>query len=578
MPRTYLRHSYLRRFGAIALAVAALAAQATVDSRAAGADSGYWLVDARGNVYEFGGAPFMGSAASTSPIAAIVPTPSGQGYWLAVADGNVLPKGDAAAKGSMAGAQLNRPIVGMAATPSGEGYWLVASDGGIFAFGDARFRGSMGGVRLNRPIVGMAATPSGEGYWLVASDGGIFAFGDARFRGSMGGVQLNRPIVGMAATPSGQGYWLVASDGGVFAFNAPFFGSGGASMIDAPIVGMAAVPDGSGYWMTDASGDVYNFGGAKYSGEADDCPLPAGIVGIAASGIGTATSVPPARPNCGLPTSTTTTPTTTAPGGGGTGSFQIGLIGDTGYTSDQESLFRKARSHMNTYPLAFVVHDGDFKSGTSSCTDSKFREAYDTFNGFKAPFIYTPGDNEWKDCSDPIGRLKFLRSLFFSTSQSLGQNRITLTRQSGYPENARWVQGNVVFATVNLPGSDGRSGSSSETSARISADVNWINAAFDLAQDRGSPGVMIIWQDNPFGSGVEPKTLAALKSRTMSFGKPVVLVHGDTHSYKLDHPWSDVDNFTRLETYATTRSDRWVLASVNPSSSSVFSFSSKTAP
>ncbi|MDQ3947137.1 MAG: hypothetical protein M3357_18655 [Actinomycetota bacterium] len=568
MPR-----SAWRRFSAVLLAVVGLAARAPVASQAAGADSGYWVVDAKGNVYEFGGAPFKGSAATDSRIVAMVPTPSGQGYWLAAADGSVFPLGDASSRGSLGGLRLNQPIVGMAATPSGGGYWLVAADGGIFSFGDAPFNGSLGGLRLNQPIVGMAATPSGGGYWLVAADGGIFGFGDAPFKGSLGGQRLNRPIVAMATTPSGNGYWLVASDGGVFTFNAPFFGSGGASMIDAPIVGMAAVPDGSGYWMADASGDVYNFGGARYSGEADDCPLPAGIVGLAASGPGTALSPPPARPNCGL--SSTTTTTTPASGGGS--SFQIGLIGDTGYTADQESLFRRARSHMNTYPLAFVVHDGDFKSGGSSCTDSKFRSARDTFNGFEAPFIFTPGDNEWKDCSDPIGRLKFLRSLFFSTSESLGQNRITLTRQSGYPENARWVQGNVVFATLNLPGSDGRSSSSSETSARITADVAWLNAAFDQAEQRGSPGVMIAWQDNPFRTG-EPKTLATLKSRTRSFGKPVVLVHGDTHSFQIDRPWSDVENFTRVETYATTQSDRWVLATVNPSSPSVFSFSSKTAP
>jgi hypothetical protein len=542
-----------------------------VPARAAGADTGYWLVDAQGNVYEFGGAPFKGSASTTSTIVAMVGDPSGEGYWLAAADGSVFPQGDAPSKGSLGGQRLNLPIVGMAATPSGEGYWLVASDGGIFTFGDAPFKGSLGGQRLNRPIVGMAATPSGEGYWLVASDGGIFTFGDAPYMGSLGGQRLNRPIVGMAATPSGEGYWLGASDGGAFTFNAPFFGSAGAG-IEAPIVGMAAVPDGSGYWMADAGGDIYNFGRAKYSGEADDCPLPADIVGIAASGNGTALSTPPARPNCGLPIEPPP-----SPGSGGGSSFQIGLIGDTGYTADQESKFRRARSHMNTHPLAFVIHDGDFKSGGSACTDSKFRSARDTFNGFKAPFIYTPGDNEWKDCSDPLGRLKFLRSLFFSSSQSLGQKRITLTRQSGYPENARWVQGNVVFATVNVPGSNGQSSSSSESSARISADVSWINAAFDQAEQQNSPGVLIAWQDNPFGSA-EPKTLAALKARTRSFGKPVVLVHGDTHNFQIDHPWSDVRNFTRVETYATTQSDRWVLATVNPSSSSVFSFSSKTAP
>ncbi|HEY3241608.1 MAG TPA: hypothetical protein VGL92_18750, partial [Acidimicrobiia bacterium] len=102
---------------AVSLAVLGLAAQATVTSQAAGADSGYWLVDAQGNVYEFGGAAFKGSASTTGTIVAMVPSPSGQGYWLAAADGSVFPQGDAPAKGSLGGQSLNRPIVGMAATP-----------------------------------------------------------------------------------------------------------------------------------------------------------------------------------------------------------------------------------------------------------------------------------------------------------------------------------------------------------------------------------------------------------------------------------------------------------------------------
>ncbi len=566
MPR-----SFRRRLGAVLIAVAALAAHTTVDSSAAGADSGYWLVDARGNIYEFGGALFKGSASSSAPIVAMASTQTGQGYTLAAADGGVFTFGDAPFKGSLGGQSLNRPIVGMAATPSGQGYWLVAADGGVFTFGDAPFKGSLGGQSLNRPIVGMAATPSGQGYWLVAADGGIFTFGDAPFKGSMGGQSLNRPVVGMAATPSGQGYWLVASDGGVFAFDAPFFGSAGASMIDAPIVGLTIVPDGSGYWMADATGDVYNFAGAKFSGEADDCPLPAGIVAIAASGIGTASSPAPPRPNCGLPLTTSSTTTTTTASGGGS-AFQIGLVGDTGYTSSQESDFRDVRAHANTLPLAFVTHDGDIKSGSSSCSDSKFRSVRDVFNGFAAPVVYTPGDNEWQDCAEgSSNRLSELREVFFSTSQSLGKNKITLTRQPTYVENARWTKGGVVFVTVNEPGSTGGSGSLRD------AGEAWLNQAFDLAKSTNAPGIMVIWQDNPF-SPSGGRLYRTLQDRTEDFGKPVVLVHGDTHAFKIDHPWSDLDNFTRVETYAGGDSDRWVLATVDPKSSSVFSFRSMRAP
>ena len=45
----------------------------------------------------------------------------------------------------------------------------------------------------------------------------------------------------------------------------------------------------------------------------------------------------------------------------------------------------------------------------------------DLFNGFSAPFIYTPGDNEWSDCSDPATQLDSIRQVFFSTDQSLAR-------------------------------------------------------------------------------------------------------------------------------------------------------------
>jgi hypothetical protein len=205
--------------------------------------SGYRFVASDGGIFDFGAAPFEGSAgnlALSAPIVGMATTPSGNGYWLAASDGGIFTYGDATFFGSMGATRLNQPIVGMAATPDGGGYWLVAKDGGIFTFGDAGYFGSTGAVHLNQPIVGMAATPNGSGYWLVASDGGIFTFGDAGFFGSTGGIRLNQPIVGMASSTDGDGYLLVAADGGIFTFgDAPFFGSAGALHLNRPIVGMA---------------------------------------------------------------------------------------------------------------------------------------------------------------------------------------------------------------------------------------------------------------------------------------------------------------------------------------------------
>jgi hypothetical protein len=173
--------------------------------------------------------------------------------------------------------------------------------------------------------------------------------------------------------------------------------------------------------------------------------------------------------------------------------------------------------------------------------------------------------------------LAALRSRFFSTGRSLGQTTIPLTRQSApYVENARWTKSNVVFATLNVPGPSGKSPSAAETSARHAANVAWLNAAFDAAEAARSAAVMIIWQDDPFDGSSDSSLVSTLKSRTTAFAKPVVLVHGDTHSFKLDHPWSTLPNFTRLETYGTSGTNKWVRATVDPASAKVFSFTTMT--
>ena len=230
------RSAVARRGAALGLAV--LIVTAVVGSlvlRAPGratasSTSGYWLAGADGGVFNYGQAPFHGSAGSvplSSPIVGFVPTPTAAGYWMVAGDGGIFAFGDAAFFGSMGGKPLSRPISSMAAVPSGKGYWLVASDGGVFAFGDAPFFGSLSGENLSKPIVDFAVTPTGRGYWMTTSDGQVYGFGDAAYYGSVSeAVDLNKRIQAMAPTPTGSGYWLVAADGGIFAFgDAGYFGT-----------------------------------------------------------------------------------------------------------------------------------------------------------------------------------------------------------------------------------------------------------------------------------------------------------------------------------------------------------------
>ncbi len=535
-------------------------------ARAAAASSGgYWLVGSDGNVYPFG-APALGSLSGrppARPITGAAATPTGEGYWLVGTDGGIFSFGDARFFGSTGAMRLNKPIVGMAATPTGAGYWLVATDGGVFSFGDARFFGSTGAMRLNKPIVGMASTQTGRGYWLVASDGGVFAFGDARFFGSTGAIILNKPITGMSASRSGRGYRFVASDGGLFSFgDAAYAGSAAGRRIANPIVGMAGSPTGNGYWLVGSSGVVYAYGDAAHQGSTAGSPVPAPIVAIVA---------PPH-----LPRPPSTPP---APAGGGDrapegsipdGPFTIALIGDSGYTADQDRMLLNARTAISSRPYAFVVHDGDIQHPEAPCSDERLQYVYELFDGFSAPLVFTPGDNEWADCPDPAERLTAIRQRFFSTGRSLGQRRLSLTRQQApWVENARWTAGNVVFATLNVPGPTGRSSGAEGLS---DANIAWLNAAFDTAEAQQSPAVMIIWQDDPFDGNSDDDLEDVLIRRARAFDKPVVLVHGDTHVYRLGKEWREAPNLIELQTYAQDNVDHWVEVTVDPTSDDVFNF------
>jgi hypothetical protein len=246
--------------------------------------------------------------------------------------------------------------------------------------------------------------------------------------------------------------------------------------------------------------------------------------------------------------------------------YLIGLIGDTGYSSGGEQAVHEIAEDMATFPLEFVVHAGDIWAEGTSCSDANYLERRDTFNEFVQPFIYTPGDNEWSDCPQgSSSRLNALRQIFFPTNQTLGRNPGTVHRQPDMVENARWSHNGVWFATLNEPGADGRGGTHRDR------NIAWLNETFDGAEANGAAGVMITWQDNPF----EPsggRLARVLKERAMAFGKPVVLVHGDTHRYRIDHPWRDVPHFTRVETHGATSSSVWIRATIDPNSPGVFTF------
>ena len=284
----------------------------------------------------------------------------------------------------------------------------------------------------------------------------------------------------------------------------------------------------------------------------------------------------------------------------GRGQFTFALIGDVPYGPEGEERFPALLADINAdRKLSFVVHDGDFKNGSSLCSDEVFQNRLDLFNSFRAPLVYIPGDNEWTDCHrlnngpyDPLGRLDLLRQMFFATDQSLGQRTLTLERQSDdptwalYRENVRWMMHDVLFVGLHIVGSNNNLGrtpsADAEYAARNAANLAWLADSFDFAAERQVRGIMLIIQANPNFEGTPAQRtgfndfLAAVQAETLAFDRPVVLVHGDSHYFRIDKPLPGttgrrIERFTRVETFGET-DNHWLLVTVSPGDPNVFRF------
>jgi hypothetical protein len=302
---------------------------------------------------------------------------------------------------------------------------------------------------------------------------------------------------------------------------------------------------------------------------------------------------------------------------GANSAFAFGLFGDLAYTAAEEPLLTNVLADIDRTPLAFVVHVGDLGSPRAgSCTQTLWLRRLAQFQASTNPLIYTPGDNDWTDChdqqgvpgADPLERLPKLRGLFFATEQSFGRRTIMLTRQSdtpqfaNYRENARWDFGGITFLTLHVVGSNNGRGRTSEGDAefaeRSSANLAWLQAGFAHAARNANRAVMIMQQANifpalppfPGNPRQEPNGYAELRAamakEAAAFGRPVVLVHGDSHYFRIDKPFMRrrpdaeepvIENFTRVEVFGSPY-HHWIEVTVNAHDPNVFAFHQRIVP
>ncbi|MGB5096595.1 MAG: hypothetical protein WBN82_01670, partial [Porticoccaceae bacterium] len=224
-----------------------------------------------------------------------------------------------------------------------------------------------------------------------------------------------------------------------------------------------------------------------------------------------------------------------------------------------------------------------------------------------------------KSSGYPLGELDSVRSLFFARpGHSLGVTDKSVSTQArdydpNYPadaqyvENVMWEDARTVFVTVNMPGSNNDTlpwtgifanptAQAQEVAERTAADLRWVQAAFNAANHDHAKAVVIALQADMWdlsalaagGDGLDQYTpfVQELADLSVKFGRPVLLLNGDSHVYGSDQPLADptsatglihgtqaVPNLTRITIQGSTNTPgEWLKLTIDTHKPGVFSW------
>lgn len=262
--------------------------------------------------------------------------------------------------------------------------------------------------------------------------------------------------------------------------------------------------------------------------------------------------------------------------------FAFGFFGDAPYSRFDLRAYAQLVADVGASDVQFLVHIGDVHGG--HCGNDALDARLRSLRSMAVPVIYTPGDNEWADCHaagsggfQPLERLDRIRSTFFADrGRSLGVRTIAFESQGTDPawrefvENTRWRFGGFAFATIHVAGSGNATApfatrgpaDDAAASRRMNAALAWLDATFADASRDSVQGVFLAMHADPFFELRGPRTpyeplLLALERHAAAFDGTVVLLHGDSHTYRFDRPLvragtrDTVASFARIETFGS---------------------------
>ncbi len=230
------------------------------------------------------------------------------------------------------------------------------------------------------------------------------------------------------------------------------------------------------------------------------------------------------------------------PAGAANAPITFSVIGDIPYGSSEIEVLEDIVADHNIYaPADFFVHVGDIKSGSESCSETRYATVADILRDLAVPAFILPGDNEWNDCSNPSQAWGYWTKHLLGLEQDFCGVPGDFQGQSVRPENFAFTWNGVLFIGLNIVG--GSVLSNSERNTRLQQDADWVEQK--LAQYGSTVRAMVVFGHAGPSSG-RARFFDQFRSDAGSWGKPVLYAHGDGHSWILDRPFSQ-QNILRLQ-------------------------------
>ncbi|NHZ83579.1 hypothetical protein F2P44_30565 [Massilia sp. CCM 8695] len=209
----------------------------------------------------------------------------------------------------------------------------------------------------------------------------------------------------------------------------------------------------------------------------------------------------------------------------GAAPYQFAIIGHRFTDGGGDAQLEQAIAASDDGAVAFVVATG-IKGEREPCSDELYTQRRDLFAQARRPMIVAPAASDWSGCTNGAGgqlaldRLNRMRELFYPDADSLGKRKLPLLRLSAssqfrsYAENAHWVMGNVLYATMNLPSDNNHyrpeAGRNSEFEDRAVANRFWLKRLFGIANRNKLDAVVLFTEGDMKAHSDKPGLLSML--------------------------------------------------------------------